>query len=112
MHVFGFMSSSCDCAVVSTQTHKAMLIYLQFKPKMSCRGPGTHPLAVTPKCSFVAKRNADCTVLTARLHATMHATLPARLVAFALYQDMIQQLLNSLRLFSFTTRPEPPKDKK
>ena len=29
-----------------------------------------------------------------------------------LYQDMIQQLLNSLRLFSFTTRPEPPKDKK
>ena len=29
-----------------------------------------------------------------------------------LYQDMIRQLLNSLRLFSFTTRPEPPKEKK
>lgn len=29
-----------------------------------------------------------------------------------LYQDTVRQLLNGLRLFSFTLRPEPPKEEK
>ena len=37
------------------KTHKAMLIYLQFKPKMSCRGPGTHPFCPSRCTTYVAK---------------------------------------------------------